>query len=220
MGIFYFPCEFLYWTKYEKHDEMKEIFTKWIDDHEDSYKKNTNGLTNAHTSYGCVAGLEFLTRKEILPELVLKPFSDMLNTYHSRPNTENLCINAYHVSTAWYTKYETNGRFGMHKHDYGNINVIDDKFFKTTFSIIYILNDKHVSNSTSFFIPNSNVPSTSNRLDYKYDTSSNPEIGEGSILIFPASLYHEVYPSIEPGRITISYNIDCSFERPETHASP
>src|SRR6056300_1552300 len=136
MGIFYFPCEFLYWTKYEKHDQMKETFTKWIDEHEQSHIDNTAGVINGHTSYGINGAFEFLTSKEILPELVLKPFSDMLNTYHSRPNTENLLIDAYHVSGAWYTKYKTNGRFGMHKHDYGNIKLIGDKFFKTTFSII------------------------------------------------------------------------------------
>ena len=37
------------------------------------------------------------------------------------------------------------------------------------------------------------------------------EIKEGSVLIFPSSLYHHVNPCKVPGRITISYNMKCCY---------
>jgi|SRR6056300_211421 hypothetical protein len=220
MGIYYFPSEFVYWTKYKKHSEMKSVFTKWIDEHEQSHVDNTGGVIDGYTSYGINDAFDFFTRDTFLPELVVFPFQEMLKIYNSRANTDNIKIDAFRVSYAWYTKYKTNGRFTMHKHNYGDVTFLNGRSFKPTFSVIYILNDENKSNSTAFFVPHGYLPSIAGQSDYWYETGYNSEIGEGSILIFPTSLYHEVYPSIKPGRITISYNIDCSFVHPETHVSP
>ena len=199
---------------------MKNVFTKWIEDHEHLHVNNTLGVFDGYTSYGTKKSLEFFTRNTFLPELIIIPLREMIKMYNSRPNTENIEVDEFRISDAWYTKYKTNGRFPMHKHNYGITSFLNNKVYKQILSVIYILKDDNKSNSTSFFVPHTNLPATANIADYRYDTGSNPEIGEGSILIFPSSLYHEVYPSIKPGRITISYNIDCSLAPPGSHTSP
>lgn len=211
MSFHFFPSEFIYWNKNEKHDEMKGTITKWIEDNENEYHDNQCGLTNAHTSYGCIQPKIF-DHEDYVHELVYKPFTDMIEKYNSRSDIVPIVIDEIRVDSSWYTKYDTQGRFPMHKHDLGEVVRINGKQFKTAFSIIYILKDENPKNSTSFFCPSvERLSFVDNVGQYHYDTSSNPEIGEGSILIFPASLYHEVHPGDKPGRITISYNIGCSF---------
>jgi hypothetical protein len=211
MSFHFFPSEFIYWTKNKKHDEMKGTITKWIEDNDIEHHDNTDGIRNAHTSYGCGKPTIY-DRGDYVHELVYKPFTDMIEKYNSRSGIVPIVIDEIGVANSWYTKYDTQGRFTMHKHEFGEMFYENGKSFKTAFSIIYILKDENPKNSTSFFCPSvERLSFLNNPNQYHYDTSFNPEIGEGSILIFPSSLYHEVVPCDKPGRITISYNLKCSF---------
>jgi hypothetical protein len=210
MGIFFFPSEFIYWTKNIKHDEMKRDFTKWIDNHKNKFITNKLGVVNAHTSYGFKC--KFFTEDRFLNELVYKPLVDAIEAYNSRPNTHHILIDEVKINSSWYTEYDSGGYFPMHKHETGETRRTEDgKLYRTMFSVIYILNDDNDTNSTSFFVPNMNLSFMREPLHNNFSTKKIPEIGEGSIIIFPTSLYHEAVPCNKPGRITISYNIDCLF---------
>ncbi len=83
--------------------------------------------------------------------------------------------------------------------------------YKPTFSGIYILNDGNEHNSTEFRIPHGAPLSTLSTQEFYYETKNNKEIKEGTVLIFPSSLYHEVLPVKIPGRVTIAFNIISRF---------
>lgn len=44
-------------------------------------------------------------------------------------------------------------------------------------------------------------------LENVFDTSFVKEIGEGTVLVFPSNLHHEVTTIVKPGRIIFSANI-------------
>jgi hypothetical protein len=83
--------------------------------------------------------------------------------------------------------------------------------FKSSFSILYIVNDNNVSNQTEFIQPSSHRVSAYGRSETRFSTSNLKEVGEGSILVFPTNLYHQVGHMIEPGRVIISANISSCF---------
>ena len=210
MGFHFFPSEFIYWTKNKKHDEMKDVLMKWVDDHDHKYISNKFAVVNGCTSYSCDTAQDFFTSEEILTDLVHVPFNDMLRKCDSIPHFNDINIDEYRIASAWHTKYKTGGYFGTHNHTVNQVFDIDGRLYSLMFSVIYILNDENERNSTNFFVPRSQLSATADLKDYRFETSSIPGIGEGSIIIFPSSLYHEVLPCIKPDRITISYNILCA----------
>ena len=212
MGIYYFPSEFVFWTENVKHTELKDELVEKINKDAQIRKQNTEGLSNAVTNFIKNEYCQFLNDTTLIENVVVEPFKEMIKEFNSRMNANRLNINNIRVGSTWYTKYKTGGYFGMHSH-LGEVNsmVYNNESYHRSFSLIYILNDKNTKNSTEFFVPGACRTSASNLPDYSFNTGDIPDIKEGSIIIFPASLYHRVFPSIEPDRIVISYNIDCSF---------
>lgn len=213
MGVYYFPSEFVYWIDNPKHHEMKnELVTKILST-EECYKNNTPGLNKAFTSYNekhSSNNTSFLSDPTVLQELVYKPFEKMLEEYNSRKNVDKIILKKCLVDSGWYTKYDTDGNFTIHNHEEASIKHEGD-IFRSAFSFIYILNDKNEYNSTEFFLPSMCRTSASSDYDHFLDTGDVPEIKEGSVIIFPSSLYHQVNPCKVPGRITISYNMKCCY---------
>tara|TARA_R110002153_G_scaffold273413_1_gene444279 strand:- start:730 stop:1380 length:651 start_codon:yes stop_codon:yes gene_type:complete len=213
MGVYYFPSEFVYWTDNPKHLEMKDELITKISLTEERYKNNNPGLDNAFTSFDeteSLGKISFLSEPHILQELVYNPFEKMLDEYNSRKNIDKIYLKNCIVDNGWYTKYNTGGNFKMHNHDDSSIKHEND-IFRSAFSFIYILNDKNEINNTEFFLPSMCRTSALGEYDYTLDTGDVTEIKEGSVLIFPSSLYHHVNPCKVPGRITISYNMKCCF---------
>jgi|TARA_B110000114_G_C15082039_1_gene394522 hypothetical protein len=212
MGIYHFPSEFVYWTKYEKHDEMKNKIVDRINKLETLHANNHAGLENAYTSYDTKPEpTKFLNNPKLVESLVFEPFRKMLDEYNSRENTNKITVNEVIIGDSWYTKYSEGGTFHLHSHD-DLSQYMRGKRFNLAFSLIYILNDKNERNSTRFFIPTGSTTSAVCHRDITFDTGGIKNIGEGSVILFPSSLYHTVVPCIKPGRITISYNIMCAFD--------
>ena len=213
MGIFYFPSEFVFWTKNTKHDVMKPFLMNAIDNIEKHHEDNTWGVENGFTSYhprDDDEHTEFLNEKSLLQHLVYTPVEEMIQKYTSDGIGIRLNIDKCIVDTAWYTKYRVGGTFDYHTHD-DYCSKIGDTLFKPAISIIYILNDENEKNTTEFFVP-CNKHSMYNFPEFRFNTGTVSEIGEGTIIVFPSSLYHRVLPCIKPGRIVISYNVKCSFK--------
>lgn len=51
MGIYYFPCEFVFWEKCSDHENLKTRIMNRIDRLEKIHTNNTTGLEGAYTSY-------------------------------------------------------------------------------------------------------------------------------------------------------------------------
>jgi ectoine hydroxylase-related dioxygenase (phytanoyl-CoA dioxygenase family) len=218
MGVYYFPSEFVFWMDNPKHSEMKDKLMNDISNADKHFERNTNGVFNARTSYTededlCKDKVLFLNEPHVLQELVYKPFEKMIEEYNSRKNVDKIHVKKCIVESGWYTKYESNGSFGVHNHEDFSIMVEND-IFKSSFSFIYILNDKNEANSTEFIVPSTNRTSALDEIDYSFDTGDVPEIREGTVMVFPSSLYHQVRPSKIPGRVTISYNMRCCYTSP------
>ena len=216
MGIYFFPSEFVYWTENTEHSKMKDKLMTKIKSTENIYKDNTPGVFNAFTSFSSTEAnkeMSFLGEPDVLEALVFKPYKQMIKEYNLRGHTDKLVIDKCVVDAGWYTKYERGGGFKIHNHETCAIQQEGD-IFKSTFSFIYILNDENENNGTEFIVPYMCKTSATRDDDYSFDTGDVSEIKEGSIIVFPSSLYHHVNPCSIPGRITISYNMKCC------HASP
>ena len=213
MGIYYFPCEFVFWDICSDHEELKGRIMNRIHLLENIHKNNMIGLEKAYTSFNTNNPKEnkFLINPKIIEPVIHAPFRKMLDEYNSRKNTNKITVDGIHISNAWYTKYHEGGTFNLHNHRDASVT-IDGKRYDAAFSVIYILNDENEKNSTEFFLPDMCTTSAVMHQDCTFKTGNVPGIKEGSVIIFPSSLYHRVVPSIKPGRVTIAYNLLCSFQ--------
>ena len=217
MGIFLFPTNFVYWENIQIHNDIKPgLMEKIIELEESRYKNNeSKGLINATTSFQQNTSLkihEFMD-KNTIEELIWKPLENLLSNLNSTSNSPNIELSHSVIYGSWYTKYSDNGSFSLHHH-YGEDVVVNGKLYKPTFSMIYILNDENEHNSTQFRIPHGAPLSTFRSQEFYYDTKNNKDIKEGTILIFPSSLYHEVLEVKIPGRVTLAFNIVSRFRDP------
>jgi len=216
MGVYFFPSEFVYWVENSEHSKMKDELMRKIKATESIFHENNQMTVNAITSFvetDTDDTMSFLNEPRVLEELVYKPFGNMIKEYNKRNSMYTLGIEKCIVENGWYTWYKSGGSFGIHNHDDYAIKIRDD-VFKSSFSFIYILNDTNERNSTQFFVPSMCRSSATKEDEYTFYTGDIPEIKEGTILIFPSSLYHEVAPCIKPDRITIAYNMKCCYASP------
>jgi hypothetical protein len=213
MPIQFFPSQFIYWKQLKKHDEIKSYITEWIDKNDNNYEKCNLDLHNAHTSFDYNKkenNNEFLFNDFFVKNIVWSTLEEMLIEINSNNKLNyKLNLNEHHISDAWYTKYNKGGSFDLHNH-YGKPTHLKNKLFYPSFSIIYILNDENQKNTTTFNIINEHIPLFPNE-EYTINTGDFDSIKEGTVIIFPSSLYHRVLPSEKSGRITVAYNICSSY---------
>lgn len=216
MGITYFPTNFVYWENIKNHEKIKPIIIDKVLELDNGKFKNHNqdkvgGIRNATTSYqDGLADFHKYIDDDIIKQLVWDPLENLLSEINSNTTIPNINLKNSCLVGSWYTKYDKNGSFNFHYH-YGNDIFHDGEFYQRTFSMIYILNDKNENNNTRFTIPHGAPLSILPKQQVHLETQSNKEIKEGTILIFPSSLYHDVLPVKIPGRITIAFNIASSF---------
>jgi hypothetical protein len=216
MGIFLFPTNFVYWENIQIHDDIKPSLMEKVE-LEDSLYKNVEsmGIVNASTSFQKNTNLNFhrFMDKNITEQLIWNPLENLLSNLNSTSNSPKIELSHSVIHASWYTKYDENGSFTFHNH-YGEDVCVNGKMYKPTFSMIYILNDKNEYNSTQFRIPYGAPLSTFHTNEFNYNTRYNKEIKEGTLLVFPASLYHEVLHVKIPGRVTLAFNIVSRFRDP------
>jgi hypothetical protein len=209
MGIFYFPCNFVYWQKVKNHDKIKNILIPKVETLIKKHGDNKFDLYNASTNYHLMHERCFLTSEEdMIKNVVWDPIDSAINELNSRNNTPSISIRESFISDSWYTYYDSGGSFDYHNHT-GLCVFKNGKRYYNSFSLIYILKDENDCNSTNFKETTHDHISTSLELETMFETCNIDDIKEGSVLIFPASLYHSVSNVKIPGRITIAINI-CS----------
>jgi hypothetical protein len=207
MGIFNFPSNFVYWEDVKNHDMIKPILLSKIEKIKEKYKNNRQGLIKASTTYNTDVE-DIITHPDMIKHIVWDPLDNAVKYINSKPDTpETDKIEESFVCNSWYTLYDKDGYFNFHEHD-SKPKIVGGKIFKPSFSMIYILKDDNERNSTSFLQTTQFYNSVySDSFQHSFDTCDVKDIKEGSVLIFPASLYHCVHPVIIPGRITIAINI-------------
>lgn len=218
MGIYYFPTNFVYWENIENHENIKNILMNEISIIEPLYKYNKkydNGLSHASTNYIPNEDnfTEILANNSLLEELVWKPVNNSLSELNSLPNFQQIEFSQSYILNSWYTKYDKDGQFTLHNHYSDNVKIFDEEIYRPTLSLIYILHDENEKNSTEFILPSAAPISILDVQHQMYNTSDNKEIKEGTIIVFPSSLYHQVQPVKIPGRITIAINIASKFKK-------
>jgi len=211
MGIFHFPSNFVYWENVENHQEIKRIFLNEIRNIRVEYKNNKGGILNGSTSYNPdnfdLTILDFLRNNKLISDKIIwNPINNAIKQINIQRSQNPINITHSIISTAWYTEYDEGGSFDYHTHLNHSVYT-DNKIYIPSFSIIYILNDENKCNATTFMNPTSMYVSTEELHECKFKTGDINEIKEGTVLIFPSSLYHCVQNVKIPGRITIAINV-------------
>ena len=177
--------------------------------------KDNNGLSHASTNYESHEDrfTKILANNSLLEELVWKPMDNSLSELNSLPNFQQIEFSRSCILNSWYTKYDKNGQFNLHNHYGDNVKILDREIYRPTLSLIYILHDENEKNSTEFILPSAAPISLLDIQHQTYNTGDNKEIKEGTIIVFPSSMYHQVKPVKIPGRITIAVNIASKFKK-------
>lgn len=217
MGIFYFPANFVYWEKVKDHDKIKDRLLDEVNKREscDSVRNKDMLLTKSSSDYHSKTKdiTDCFTETDI-KNIIWEPLDRALEEMNSRKYATEIVVNESYVTTSWYTRYESDGSMKLHTHSSGSY-IKDGKIYAPTFSMIYILNNENECNSTEFVetvsenrISIMEPAYTNNRTtEHHFRTRDVKEISEGTVLIFPSSLYHLVDITPIPGRITIAINI-------------
>tara|TARA_B100000795_G_scaffold33578_1_gene22122 strand:- start:882 stop:1520 length:639 start_codon:yes stop_codon:yes gene_type:complete len=200
--------QFLYYRTIPEHEEIKKQLMPKILEQEEKFKNNNIGLENAYTSYSNELNdgfdRRFLVEQSVLKPIVLQTIDEVIRHMISNNIVPIPPYKEYFVSNAWYTRYNTGGNFDYHSHGHSQ-TIINGQLAHTAFSIIYILNDQNVGNSTMFINHDRKYLSTNDITEI--DTAGIHDIKEGTVIIFPSNFLHKVKPIKIPNRITVSYNI-------------
>ena len=200
--------QFLYYRTIPEHEEIKKQLIPKILEQEEKFKNNNIGIENAYTNYSSDKDWRehggFLGDPSVVKPIVLQTIKEVINHMKSNNILPIPLYKDYFVSNAWYTRYNTDGSFDYHQHGHTQ-SIINGQMANTAFSIIYILNDQNVENSTMFMNHDRNYLAISK--DIEIDTADYSDIKEGTVIIFPSSFHHKVNRIKIPNRITVSYNI-------------
>lgn len=214
MGIFYFPCDFVYWKKIDSHETYKSRLLQKLHEN-DNLLSNTHSsyLTNASTTVESLGHWITNSDRDIIEDIVWKSLDELLAELNARPNCSQLKINNSFITNSWFMKYEEKGSVAVHNHhEVFPPMTMDGKPYKMTFSMFYILKNDNPGNQTEFIQPTMSGTSVSESYDTRFKTSEVEEIEEGTVVIFPSNLYHQVCPIEKPNRVILSFNICSTFQ--------
>tara|TARA_Y100000389_G_scaffold20582_1_gene17709 strand:- start:1512 stop:2156 length:645 start_codon:yes stop_codon:yes gene_type:complete len=208
MGIFFFPCNFVYWRKLEKHKIYKNIITNFVDKNIQRFtdhKVLSNGLT---TILSRELNDQFrLDNKELFNDVAWNTLDDVLTILNTQENTLKLPITESIIQSLWISVYDTNATVSLHEHISNDVLIQDDVKYKTSFTLVYVVKDQNEKNTTVFTEPYMLAKSMYGMRETDWDTSLVDDIGEGTVMIFPSSLHHRVDLMKKPGRIIMSVSI-------------
>jgi len=204
MPHFKFPCHCVYWSQVDEHENIKSNVLPVINDIA-SQLEDSNPFKACRLITNFSKPSKFLDAN-MIQEIVWKNLTKMLyETNCCYKNPTDFMIMQY-----WFNKYEKENFQEVHSH-FGLPQKIRDRLFYPTFSAIYILHSEEKKNSTLFTVDDPVIPFHPIFDKIEFNTGDIDEIKEGTIIIFPNSLKHSVLPVNLDGRITIAFNIACSF---------
>jgi len=204
-----FPCKYLYWQKIEDHENIKnDVLPKIYNLNNNNTFENPFELCRFSSTSFSSKHNNFLTGEQI-DKIIWTPIDNMIREineiYDFKINTKRSILKEY-----WFNIYNKGDFQEFHEHMEDDI-YINDKIYNSTFSGIYIINDESCKNKICFMDQlNLNVPYNSPKKTYSFQFE-NSDYKEGSVLIFPSSLYHYVKPVENNNRITIAFNVYSTY---------
>ena len=209
MPLYQFPSEIVYWTRVKEHESIKSKLLQKIDEIQATEKLNNPFDCTMTTNFGKlkrdVSTIHNFLDQECIQKMFVQPFKEFLNdtnVFQIKP--KNFTIYQY-----WFNKYNK-GDF-QEAHDHCVSNFEDNSY--PTLSGIYILKSDDEPNSTTFEIKDKKgIPFHPTKTKMVFDTSNVDDIKEGTLILFSSTLSHMVKPIQTSGRVTIAFNIACTFD--------
>ena len=209
MPLYQFPSEIVYWTRVKEHESIKSKLLQKIDEIQATEKLNNPFDCTMTTNFGKlkrdVSTIHNFLDQECIQKMFVQPFKEFLNdtnVFQIKP--KNFTIYQY-----WFNKYNK-GDF-QEAHDHCVSNFEDNSY--PTLSGIYILKSDDEPNSTTFEIKDKKgIPFHPTKSKMVFDTSNVDDIKEGTLILFSSTLSHMVKPIKTSGRVTIAFNIACTFD--------
>ena len=199
-----FPREYVYWTKVENHEKIKEKYMKKIQNNEN---RTYWPFCNVKTTFDMKNN--FLDNEDI-NEIIWDKIDDMIYQVNKSSDMKIKPTNSL-LKEYWLNFYENNNFQELHNH-LVNPKVIDGVTYYPSFSGIYILHDENDVNNTVF---NANygvhLPFLPLFEQFSVDTSKYDDVKEGVVIIFPSTLQHLVKPCSKE-RITIAFNVYSTYD--------
>jgi len=217
MGVFYFPSDFVYWEKIKEHEKFKKQITTLISKNKEyisEHKLVVNGKSTHTTDnnyYKNQLNKLILQNNQMIKSIVWETLDNAINELNSRKGFQELRYKESSILNFWCSLYDKNSTVKCHNHSNNQEYIIKNEVFKPTFSLIYIVKDDNEENQTEFIQPSMCGISTSRNAQTNFNTKYIKDIGEGTVMIFPSTLYHFVNNIEKPGRIIFSFNIISSF---------
>ncbi len=213
MGIFYFPSNFVFWRKVPNHENIKRKILNFIEDNP-QILESYEAVFKGKSSFNNTVMYDFFSKNnDLVNSVIMDTLTEAVHELNSNDTSIKINIDSYIIDNIWCSKYDENSVVTCHNHESGEQNIIyvNNKPFKLAFSIVYIVNDTNVSNQTEFIQTTSHHVSAYSNIETRFKTSEKKDISEGSVLVFPTNLYHQVNPVLESGRVIISANIYAHF---------
>lgn len=213
MGIFYFPSDFVYWRKIPDHHIFKEKILKYITNHSDARHENII-IGNGLTSHGDEKTEKWLTKyTEFIKSVVWDSIDKVIENINSRENTPKAHIRDSRLQQCWYTVYDENSSISFHNHEVEGrwVQIIDDKKYFQSFTILYIIKDENEKNGTVFTTPTCHGVNSHDYKQTSFKTCEIEDCGEGTVFVFPSNLNHYVMNIPKKGRVIFSCDILSSY---------
>lgn len=191
MSLFRFPGAYVWECTLPNHEDIKaRILPKIIEEAEEhvedeDYKWSPEVSTSVITNFG---GGRFdplrLFTKEDIASIALKPTRELMDQAGIGTFAKDYDLRAF-----WWNRYGKGSTAPPHVHAAG-------------ISGVYLLEQTERCplefQTLNPYTPNPDHPAVNYR----------PEAEEGTVLLFPGSLLHWVYPTVGP-RTTVSFNLGC-----------
>jgi len=204
MGIFYFPCNFVYWRKLPNHREIKDELMPIIDK-SNIFQPTTSGF-----------GPEYFKDHPLIKSVIFDSIRELVNILNERDGFEKTEIEDSIVTRWWYAKYkDEGGGCACHNHNPDSMQshqFINDKVYRSTFTVVYIINDTNTKNVTEFLQPSQLGINSSKSAQTLFKTCDVEDISEGTVLVFPSNLYHQVPHTKTSGRVIFSFDVSSIFK--------
>lgn len=208
MPHFKFPCQYVYWSQVDDHDNIKSNVLPMINNIA-SQLGDSNPFNRCRMVTNFSKPCQFLD-DTMVQQIIWKNVNKMIseiNCFCTKPTD-------FIVTNYWFNKYEKGHFQEAHTH-FDIPRKIENKLFYPLFSAVYILHNEEEKNHTVFTVDDPIIPCQPMFDNVDFDTGNVDEIKEGTVLIFPITLKHFVPPVNLDGRITITFNISCAFEGKE-----
>jgi hypothetical protein len=186
-NIFNFNNNFIYWEEVNNHTHYKDYFVPEILKETEKYKNNPNNseLNNYYKNTNCFTSY-FIQNSEIkynnfIINAIYPALDRMILKMNLRLPSKSM------IDNIWYNLYSEGGYHNVHIHRGKDISGI----------YLLELNDK---NNTVFHYMDGCV-----LFNSEFSTENIPE---GSLILFPSNIPHEVKPC-KKQKISISFNIKC-----------